>query len=155
MPKLIMLVGLPGSGKSTFSKHFDGYRLSSDDYIEWSAQSTFQTYNEVFESTIEEAQKWMKNRMYDALHHESNIIWDQTNLTKKTRESKLINIPALEYERICMFFDTPFETILKRNEERKLTGRNIPDTVLLQMKNSLQMPTVDEGFDRVYTIKGE
>lgn len=154
MSKLIMLVGLPGSGKSKFSQNFRGYRLSTDDYVEFIAAINGKNYNEVFHESIKEAQEKMQNRMYDALHHKNNIVWDQTNLTKKTRANKLKEIPDA-YEKICMFFDTPFQTILERNEKRRLTGRNIPDKVLFQMKDSLEVPTFDEGFDYVYTIKGE
>ena len=154
MPKLVMLVGLPGSGKSKFSQNFEGYRLSTDDYIEMVAGTSGKNYNDVFKDSVKTAQEKLKNRMYDAIHHRSNIVWDQTNLTIKTRAGKLANIPY-EYEKICIFFDTPFEIILQRNEKRRLTGRNIPSNILHQMQESLEVPTTQEGFDYVYTIKGE
>lgn len=157
MPKLIMLVGLPGSGKSTFGKMIqeEGVRLSTDDIIELHATIEGKTYNEVFQDSIAAAKKLLQVHLEWALReNEPLILWDQTNLTVKTRKAKLSKIPE-KYTKICMFFDTPFETIFERNEKRRLTGRNIPTRILFQMQEHLEVPTKEEGFDYVYTIKGE
>lgn len=157
MPKLIMLVGLPGSGKSTFGKMIqgEGIRLSTDDIIELHATLQGKTYNEVFQDAIAEAKKLLEVHLEWALReNEPLVIWDQTNLTVKTREAKLQKIPE-HYEKICLFFDTPFQSVLQRNEERRLTGRSVPIRILFQMKDHLEIPTKEEGFDKVYTIEGE
>ena len=155
MSKLIMLVGLPGSGKSTFGKIIqgEGIRLSTDDIIELHATIEGKTYNEVFQDSITTAKKLLEVHLEWALReNEPLIIWDQTNLTVKTRKAKLQKIPE-HYEKICLFFDTDFKKILERNEDRRLTGRNVSNRILFQMKDSLQVPTKEEGFDKVYTIK--
>lgn len=156
MSKLIMLVGLPGSGKSTFAKTIlHGRRLTTDDFIESVAKDKGKTYNEVFLDYVKQAELFLQDTLdFSVVYPHFDIIWDQTNLTVKSRKGKLQKIPK-NFKKSCIFFDTDFKKILERNEERKLTGRNLPDNVLLEMKDNLQVPTLEEGFDRVYVIKGD
>lgn len=150
---LIMLCGLPTSGKSTFvtkllndPAYKNSVVLSTDSYIEQVAQRLNKTYNEVFDDTIDEANRQLELALIDAKDRGRCLIWDQTNLTPKTRKKKLSKIPS-SYGRIAIWFDITLEEALKRN--RKRPGKVIPQRVLHLMNEQFVAPSCDEGFDVV------
>lgn len=148
MPKLYMLIGVPGSGKSTWIKnHGDpaAMVLSTDDKIEAAAQAQGKTYSEVFKDEIKTATGSMDYDLLRALRDGRDIIWDQTNITRKSRKTKLSRIPAA-YEKIAVFFPTP-QDLKQRLAGRP--GKEIPEPVVLSMINQLEPPSKDEGFDKI------
>lgn len=150
---LIMLCGLPTSGKSTFvSKLLEepAYKnsvvLSTDSYIERVAKELNKTYNEVFEDSIGEATRQLELAFIEAKDRGKSLIWDQTNLTPKTRKKKLSKIPS-SYARIAIWFDITLEEALRRNQQRP--GKMIPENVLSLMSEQFVPPSCNEGFDVV------
>ena len=144
-----MLIGVPGSGKSTYraSLPADATVLSTDDQIEAIAAGLGKAYTEVFRDHIAGAEKDMYQRAMKAFAAGEDVIWDQTNLTAKTRAKKLIMVPD-EYEKIAVYFDTPEAAELQRRlDSRK--GKTIPANILMGMASQLQRPTREEGFDRI------
>jgi predicted kinase len=154
MPNLYMLIGVPGSGKSTWIKNqnFDSnvVIISTDDIIERHAQAQGLTYSEVFQNEIKAATAEMNRNLADAIAKNKDIVWDQTNLTAKSRKPKLSQIPNT-YEKHAVFFKTPDEQELKRRLASR-PGKTIPANVVLGMKSQLQMPTVEEGFDFIHIV---
>ena len=157
MPKLIMLSGIPTSGKSTYVKKLketeeweQAVVLSTDNYIEREAQRLETTYNEIFEDTIQEAQRALQQDLINAIKAGLDIIFDQTNLTSKTRKRKLKIIPK-SYTRECAYFVIDLEEALERNKTRD--GKFIPESILKQMYSQFETPTINEGFDNVKEIK--
>jgi predicted kinase len=150
MPNLYMLVGVPGSGKSTYLAKQDlsnAVVLSTDNYVEHFAELNNKTYTEIFKSVIGEATRLMNEDLRKAVLNKQDIYWDQTNLTAKTRSSKLASVPHT-YEKIAVFFPTPNDNELKRRLAGR-PGKTIPANVVLGMKSQLEMPTEAEGFDKV------
>jgi len=160
-PILIMLVGLPGSGKSTwinkdlseFENLFGEFAvISTDNYIEEKAKQEGKTYSEVFTKYIDEATREMNVTIAKAIRENKNIIWDQTNTTVKSRKGKLSKIPN-SYNKIAVVFHVPMETLKKRLEKRAAeTGKIIPDHVMKSMNDSFEIPTKDEGFDDIMRL---
>lgn len=149
MPKMWMLIGVPGSGKSTYRAALpaDATVLSTDDQIEDIAADMGKTYSEVFRDHIGQAEKDMYQRAMKAFAAGRDVIWDQTNLTAKTRAKKLIMVPD-QYEKIAVYFPTPEPDELQRRlDSRK--GKAIPANILMGMSSQLQRPTRDEGFDHI------
>ena len=96
MPELYMLCGIPTSGKSTYTKTNFGMQLntdfvvlSTDNYLEAIAEQNNSTYNEVFDAFIGQATKRLEFDLISATIAGKSIIWDQTNLSAKTRKKKL------------------------------------------------------------------
>jgi predicted kinase len=152
MPEAIFLVGVPTSGKSTFSnqkKYKDYIRVSSDDILQEVAKERQQSYNTVFKANIRFAQIAMMKVLRKAIEDGKSIIWDQTNLTRKQRREKLKYIPDT-YKKTAVYFVVSLETALKRNTQRP--GKVIPPEILERMIKEYELPTNEEGFDTI--IKG-
>ena len=153
IPELVMLCGIPCSGKSTYVNKLLTYEywenavvLSTDNYIEEQAKRLGMTYNEVFQDCIDEATRQLEMSFVRAKEEGKRIIWDQTNLSIKTRKKKLIKVPSI-YKRTVVWFQVELEEALKRNETRE--GKFIPESILKRMYHQFEVPTLEEGFDFV------
>lgn len=152
MPNLYMLIGVPASGKSTWiaNQNFDISNtvvISSDNIIERKAAERGLTYSDVFQDEVKAATAEMNDNLKTAISQRKNIIWDQTNLTAKTRKSKLAVFPE-DYEKIAVFFNTPNESEWHRRLSSR-PGKTIPMNVLIGMKSQLEKPSLDEGFIKI------
>lgn len=155
MPKLLMLVGIAGSGKDTFVKNVLNHEvLSTDQYVQKIADESRKTFNEVFSESIDFATSQFNIKTMEMIKNKESFVWNQMNIFKKSRLKKLKRFPK-DYEKICIYFDTPLDILLQRNEVRRLTNRHLRSNLIEKWYNELEVPTVDEGFDYVYTIKGE
>ena len=156
MPKLYMLIGVPASGKSTWREQFfetnRAMIISTDDTLEDIAATQNKTYNDVFKDNIKFANKLMDIHMRVALESDMDIVWDQTNLTVKSRKGKLDKVPE-HYEKIAVVFLTPEDAEWQRRLDRP--GKSIPQNILLGMRDSMQFPDPEEGFDRIQVVGGE
>lgn len=153
IPELVMLCGIPCSGKSTYMDKLRAYEywkdavvLSTDNYIEEQAKRLGMTYNEVFQDCIDEATRQLEMSFVRAKEDGKRIIWDQTNLSIKTRKKKLTKVPSI-YKRTVVWFQVDLEEALKRNETRE--GKFIPGSILKRMYHQFEVPTLEEGFDFV------
>jgi predicted kinase len=150
-PEIIMLVGAPCSGKSTWRQLNcpDYVLIDTDSYIERVAAARGLTYDELFQDEIKNAAQDMQNRLKRAIAGGQNIVWDQTNMTRKTRVSKLALLPEFYQNRAAVVFMPSVDVLVARNAQRAAnTGKAIPESVIRSMMASFEMPTVDEGFTR-------
>jgi len=150
MPKFYMLIGVPAAGKSTWRAQHAGITvISSDDILDQTAAARGSTYNEIFKENIKFATQLAEERARAAFAAVEDVIWDQTNLTKKSRKSKLALVPK-NYTKIAVFFPTPeWDEHQRRLDSRP--GKSIPWNVLNGMIRSLEEPSYDEGFDEIIT----
>ncbi len=154
-----MMCGIPCAGKSTYIRNgiegtnaFDEYViLSTDNYIEEYARENNKTYNEVFDDVIHEASAKMFEQLEYAIQHEKSILWDQTNLTKKSRRQKLKRIPDT-YTKTAVVLPITLEEAIIRNSQR--ANKFIPRSVIHRMYHQFEVPTEDEGFDVIMTHDG-
>lgn len=152
-----MLCGIPTSGKSTYIKTNFGIQLnadlvvlSTDNYLKAIAEQNNSIYNEVFDAFIGQATKRLEFDLISATIAGRSIIWDQTNLSTKTRRKKLKKIPEA-YSKTAFYFEIGLEEALERNETRE--GKFIPKDILKRMYHQFEIPTVEEGFDSVVAVK--
>ena len=151
MPKLYVLVGVPGSGKSTWIANQDWAKdcviISTDNHVENHAKTLGKTYTEVFEDYMPTAVKLMADEVVSAREQNKDIIWDQTSTSIESRVKKLRMVPD-NYRKIAVVFPTPDS----EEHQRRLAnrpGKVIPKSVIDQMQASMVTPTTAEGFDEV------
>ena len=157
--ELIMMCGIPCAGKSSYIRKgventdvFDEYViLSTDDYIEVYAKANNKTYNEVFDDVIGEATTRMYKDLEIAIQLGKSIIWDQTNVSRKSRMKKLKKIPDT-YTKTAIVLPISLEDAIIRNSQR--ANKFIPRSVITRMYHQFEMPTEDEGFDVIMTHDG-
>lgn len=155
-PVCLFFVGVPAVGKSTYAKEIaeqfpDRFAvISTDDHIERLCAKAGLTYSQGFGTYVDQAQHSMDEDLNLALAAQRDVIWDQTNTSKKVRMKKLGKIPE-NYLKIAVYFD---HTMLAEGElKRRLDarpGKNIPPTVMQSMLTSMTAPTRDEGFDQIF-----
>jgi len=163
-PTYIMLVGPPGVGKSTFIKEFlkqvdnkcHFHIASTDNLIEIKATEQGITYNDYFHIVDhKKLRREMEAGIELAFHADISIIHDQTNMSKKSRASKLYCIPD-NYQKFCLNFKLNEKTLQERLDNRgKLTGKTIPDFVVKSMLSNYEEPSKLEGFDFIFEINNE
>ena len=152
MPSLYMMIGVPGSGKSTWiaNQNFDWNRtaiISTDNIIDQRAVAQGKSYSDVFQKEIKSATAEMNQNLRDAIDNQMDIIWDQTNVTARARQSKLRSIPS-NYQKIAVFFATPeWNELQKRLSSRE--GKNIPSNIVMSMMSQLEPPNEHEGWDKI------
>ena len=150
-PKLYMLVGIPGSGKSTWVQNQEWSKncciISTDYWVEEEAKRQGKTYNEVFKDYMPRAVELMTQNVISAREMGNDIIWDQTSTTISTRAKKFRMLP--EYYAIAVVFRIPeHEELQKRLASRP--GKMIPSEVVNDMIAKWQEPTEDEGFKEIW-----
>lgn len=145
---LVMLVGLPASGKSTITKNFDDSFVifSTDEYRK-------QKYGD---ASIQEPARGpffqeFHNLLFAEWRKGSNIIYDATNLSFKRRRAFLRELARMtpstvDYTTKCYLIICPYDECLKRNSER---ARNVPESVMEKMFKTFQTPSFTEGWDEI------
>ena len=149
MATLNIMIGFPGSGKSSYAKKYlltnNSVYLSSDDIRIELYGFEDQTHNtEVFER--------MKRETLIALQNDFDVVYDATNLSKKRRSDIIKSAKMCDAEVNAYLCCTPINIILERNLTRQ--ERQIPWDKLIQMIQSIEPPMYYEGFDNIYLIDG-
>ncbi len=151
MSKCYQLIGVPGSGKSTWIKNQDWAVgipvVSTDNFVEAYAKEQGKTYSEVFDEYMPIAVKLMANQVEICKANGLDIIWDQTSTSAISRKRKFNMLP--DYEHIAVVFPTPEKEELDRRLASR-PGKNIPDSVMRSMIKNFEMPTEDEGFKEIW-----
>ncbi len=156
------LIGIPGSGKSTFAAllaKLGNYRIVSTDAIRQ------QLYGDaIIQGEWSEVEELVISQIGDAKSQGYSIIYDATNAKRQWRMDLLIKLnssltPLSESRRgvggevqwIAWYLQTPKATCIAWNQKR---DRIVPDIVIERMYKSLQdqNPVVAEGFAAVKEI---
>ena len=153
-PVIVVLTGLPASGKSTLRKALvDRWRLpglvacSTDDYLEAVAEMRGISYNAAYLENSDEALEHFNHALIVALHNDRDILVDRTNLTVKARRRVRANVPKY-YTEISILCDCGFDERNRRQNERDASGeRGIPARAIQDMRDYFVAPGPDEGFD--------
>jgi predicted kinase len=153
MPKCYQLIGVPGSGKSTWIKNqvwaLGLTVVSTDMWVEIYAKEQGKTYSEVFNDYMPTAVDLMAKQVVKARELGHTIIWDQTSTTIASRTRKFNMLP--NYEHIAVVFETPSRLELNKRLASR-PGKEIPDVVIEGMRASFEMPTLEEGFTEIWNV---
>lgn len=149
MKTVNVMVGIPASGKSTYSMAREGnepnsIRLSSDDIRR--SLST-KDNSEVFAEMNNRLRKELDGDKHDTIYY------DATNINRKRRRSLYRNIKSWnkEVHVNIIFMSIPYATALVRNSTRSEISK-VPDDVILRMHRQLQVPRVGVDCDRFEVV---
>ena len=142
MSKLTMMIGIPGSGKSTYAKELPGVYVSPDAIRE-------ELYGDIsVQGNSAEVFGLVESRIREALKTGCDVVYDATNTTKyrKATVAEFREYGATEVNGI--FMNTPFDVCMKRNLNRQDRSEPVPEEVMKRMYNALldNPPKADE-FD--------
>lgn len=151
-PKVaILLIGAPGSGKTTWGKFYaekNGIvRLCPDEF-----RAKLGT-GEDDQSVSAAAFAMTKSAMGNALDAGKSVMIDATLMYRKARKD-FINIARGRVAKtMAVVFEADKATLLERNKMRGLAGgRNVPEAVIDSMLSKYQPPVKGEEFDEVVYI---
>ena len=142
---VVLTIGLPGSGKTTWYKRRGVQPLSSemlrtilfDDITEQRYQGlVFSTLRSLLRARLIAKMPW-------------NYV-DATNLSPHERRQWIKMAKSFGYEVHAVFFDVPLEICLERNSRR---DRQVTDEVMHKMAERLRPPAFKEGFDKITVVR--
>lgn len=135
---LFMMIGIPGSGKSTFAKKYlSGTYLSSDDLRD--ELGKIDIWEEMYVRTEE------------ALRSGEDLIYDATSIKEKDQKTVLELAKKYGARSVAYVMLTSFEQCIERNCKRD-ENRIVPEDVVKRMYNNYEPPTNDE-FDEIIYIR--
>jgi predicted kinase len=142
---VVLAIGLPGSGKSSWFKRHSITPLSSDllrallfdDPKE-------QRFQDLIFSNL---RSMLKARLI--ARRPMNYV-DATNLSPHERSGWIKLAKDYGYEVQAVFFDVPLEVCLQRNQRRE---RMVPEDAMRRMAGKLKQPTFEEGFSKITVVK--
>lgn len=161
-PTCTLLIGAPLSGKSTFLQNatVGAVIVSRDDIlVGYGLQNNLgATYSEIWHNLSDADQKnidvMTQTKFQTAVKSGMNIVIDMTNMSMKSRNRWIGNLPR-NYVKKAVVVLTSYKELLARNEIRaNETGKNIPEYVIKNMAKSFAMPMYNE-FDTIeYLFNG-
>jgi len=142
---VVLAIGLPGSGKSSWFKRHNITPLSSDLLrallFDDASEQRFQ------DLVFSNLRSLLKARLI--ARRPLNYV-DATNLTQHDRHSWVKLAKDFGYEAQAVFFDVPVEVCIERNRRRQ---RTVPEDVMRRKAEQLRPPSFEEGFSKITVVR--
>ena len=153
LPTLYMMCGLPGSGKSSLARKIrdsaeeGSVEIHSSDALraELFGDATWHGNEKYLFSTLH-------RNIENCLWSGRSAVYDATNLRGSFRRNYLHTLEnaGLQFHKVCIFVDTPYEECLRRNAARE---RIVPEEVIASMARILRRPERTEGWDKILIVQ--
>ena len=156
MLQAYIMIGAPGSGKSTWIKNHlqNNVIIISRDNIVMELANT-SDYQKAWNSVDQKQVDKILQERFDNINGVGNFAIDMTNMSKKSRKRWINKIDKSLYEIEAIVFELPKEVLIERNKLRQAENKNMPLMVIDQMLNNYEKPSHDEGFNGIYYIREE
>ncbi len=142
---VVLAIGLPGSGKSSWFKRHNVAPLSSDMVrsllFDDPQEQRFQ------DLVFSNLRSMLKARLI--ARRPMNYL-DATNLTSHERHNWIKLAKDFNYDVQAVFFDVPVDVCMERNLRRQ---RVVPEDVMRRMASKLRPPTFEEGFSKITVVR--
>jgi predicted kinase len=142
---VVLAIGLPGSGKTSWFKRHNLTPLSSD-----MVRSLL--FDDVREQRFQDLvfsnlRSMLKARLI--AKRPMNYV-DATNLTPQERQHWIKLAKDYGYEVHAVFFDVPLEVCIDRHQRR---DRVVPEDAMRRMAAKLKAPSFEEGFAKITVVR--
>ena len=148
IPFLFMMMGLPGSGKSSYAESIvlsDGVpKIHSSDALRkelYGDENSQEHNNDIFCE--------LHKRIKEDLRNGVSVVYDATNINKKRRMAFLKELSNIPCHRVCIEVMTPYEQCVEQNNKRE---RKVPGGAIFRMLKNWQPPSYDEGWNKIVTV---
>jgi predicted kinase len=133
MPQAVIFIGVQATGKSTFFKE-----RFADTHVRINLDMLKTRHREklILEACIKAHQ---------------NFVVDNTNPTIEDRQRYMVPARAANFEVIGYYFQSQLNATLLRNQQR-VDKQRIPMAGVVAAYRKLQVPTLEEGFDKLYYV---
>jgi predicted kinase len=138
-PELVVLVGLPGAGKTSFVRA----RLAGHVHVS----------KDLMGSTRDRNARQLK-LVTQALAARRPVVVDNTNLKAADRAPLIAAARAAGAKIVGYFFEATAKECLARNRAREGKAR-VPDVAIHVARARLEPPTREEGFDALFLVRAE
>ena len=142
--RVVVLVGLPASGKSTWVAAQGGVAISSDELRRWLRDDA---EDQSIQGVVFRLMREFV-RLRITLGAPVTYV-DATNLTRQHRRPFVKIAEHMGCRCEAVFFDVPVDECVRRNGARE---RRVPDEAIRAMAERMQLPDPDEGFHAVARI---
>ena len=171
--EVVLLVGLSGSGKSTYlsNNNFNNIHSSNGVGLHTDIHSTNRiglhdnyeiisvdnilskgklNYNSIdYKKNVKKAFDQTMKDMLEAIKKDKNVIIDMTNLDKENRRRKLSKFPSSKYHKKAIVFLNGINEI--KSNLLKREDKKIPESVIFEQMLNFELPNYDE-FDEIQFI---
>ena len=142
---VVLAIGLPGSGKSSWFKRHNVIPLSSD-----MVRSLL--FDDVREQRFQDLvfsnlRSMLKARLI--ARRPTNYV-DATNLTPQERQHWIKLAKDYNYEVHAVFFDVPLDVCIERHQRR---DRVVAEDIMRRMAAKLKPPSFQEGFAKITVVR--
>ena len=134
MNELIILIGIPGSGKTTYYlNNYEGTHL----HINLDTLKTRGRETAIFKAAVDT---------------NTDIVIDNTNITREKRKKYIDYVKNKNYTIVAIHFIEEPETCIQRIQSRL---RKVPAGIVHQFHKEIEKPSFDEGVHTIYTHQGD
>ncbi|WP_040483908.1 AAA family ATPase [Lyngbya aestuarii] len=151
MSKLILMIGLPGSGKSFFATQLQinhpQYQLISTDTIRAQLFG-----DEGIQGPWLRVWSQVQYQFKQAVGEGTDAIYDATNTQRRQRKEVITVAREIGFDPIfAVWVNTPLEICLQRNQNRL---RQVPEEIILKMHRQLTdvPPSLSEPLDSLIVL---
>jgi predicted kinase len=148
---LYIMVGLPGSGKSTYAKEF-----IKDQQVEYLSSDSLRAVfgkDESDQSVTPKVFGHIKTKVDEYLRDNKNVLVDATNVNRKERNDYINTAKKYNSKVVAVVFKMDRNGLIARNKKRgDEGGRVVPDWVIDKMLNKFEEPDFNEGIDVIIYV---
>jgi len=136
--EVVILIGLPASGKSTF-------------YRERFAATHDHVSRDVMRN-VARPQARQQQLIAASLDAGRSVVVDNTNPSRSGRAAVVALARQHAVPVIAYYFETAASDALRRNRRREGRDR-VPDVAIFTVRKRLEPPDASEGFERMYLVR--